>query len=74
MAKTIKTRIFPDTTLTFVDLKQKSPVSDQALDKSDMRFQRKCPKTWLLSENDQIFKNGPDFLPEQKFSLIIFKQ
>ena len=44
MAKTAKTRIFPDTTLTFDDSKQLSPVSDQVLDKSDVQFRRKCPK------------------------------
>ena len=31
-----------------------SPVSDQVLDKSDVWFRRKCPKTWFLSENGQI--------------------
>ena len=47
MAKKAKTRIFPDTTLLFddSDSKEFSPVSDQALDKSDVRFRRKCPKT-----------------------------
>ena len=45
MAKTAKTRIFPDTTLPLDDKKQLSPVSDQVLDKSDVRIRRKCPKT-----------------------------
>ena len=45
MAKTAKTRIFLDTTLTLYDSKQLSQVSDQVLDKSDVRIQRKCPKT-----------------------------
>ena len=52
--KTAKTRIFPDTTLPFDDSKQLPTVSDQVLNKSDVRFQRKCPKTWFLSENGQI--------------------
>ena len=43
--KMAKTRIFPDTTLPLDDTKQLSPVSDQVLDKSDVRFRRKCPKT-----------------------------
>ena len=38
MAKTGKTRIFPDTTLLFDDSKQFSPVFDQVLDKSDVQF------------------------------------
>ena len=54
MAKTAKTRIFLDTTLPFDDSKQLSPVSDQVLDKSDVRIRRKCPKTWFLSKNGQI--------------------
>ena len=41
MAKTAKTRNFPDTTLPFDDSKQLSPVSDQVLDKSDLQFRRK---------------------------------
>ena len=45
MAKTAKTRIFLDTTLPFDDSKQLSQVSDQVIDKSDVRIQRKCPKT-----------------------------
>ena len=39
------TRIFLDTTLPFNDSKQLSQVSDQVLDKSDVRIRRKCPKT-----------------------------
>ena len=35
MAKTAKTRIFPDTTLPFSDSKQLSQDSEQFLDKSD---------------------------------------
>ena len=71
MAKTAKTRIFPDTTLPLDDTKQLSPVSDQVLDKSDVRIRRKCPKTWFLSKNGQILdqkgsKNGPDFLVRTK--------
>ena len=60
--------------------KELSPVSDQVLDKSDVRFRRKCPNTWFFSENGQILdqKRGPKmaqiFLSEQKFSLTIFKQ
>ena len=54
MAKTAKTRVFPDTTLPFNDSKQLSPVSDQALDISDVRFRRKCLITWFLRENGQI--------------------
>ena len=38
---TIITRIFLDTTLTFDDSKQLSQVSDQVLDKSDVRIRRK---------------------------------
>ena len=45
MAKTAKTRIFLDTTLPLNDSKQLSQVSDHVLDKSDVRFRRKCPKT-----------------------------
>ena len=79
MAKTAKTRNFPDTTLPFDDSKQLSTVSEQVLDKSDERFWRNCPKTCFLNENGQILdqkgsKNGPDFLSEQKFSLTILKQ
>ena len=80
MAKTSKTRIFLDTTLPFDDSKQLSQVSDQVLDKSDVRIRRKCPKTWFLSENGQILdqkkgpKMAPIFLSEQKLSLTIFKQ
>ena len=74
-----KTRIFLDTTLAFDDSNQLSPVSDQVLDKSDVRIRRKCPNTRFLSENCQILdqkgsKNGPIFLSEQKFSLTTFKQ
>ena len=32
---------------------QLSQVSDQALDKSDVWIQRKCPKTWFLAKNGQ---------------------
>ena len=73
-------RNFPDTTLSFDVLKQLSPVYDQVLDKSDVRFRRKWSKTWFLSENDQILdqkraqKWRRYFLSEQKFSLTIFKQ
>ena len=38
MAKTAKTRIFLDTTLPLNDSKQLSQVSDQVLDKSDVRM------------------------------------
>ena len=44
MAKMAKTRIFLDTTLPKNDSKQLSQVSDQVLDKSDVRIRRKCPK------------------------------
>ena len=54
MAKTAKTRIFPDTTLSFDDSKQLSPASDKVLDKSDERFGRKCLKTSFSSKNGQI--------------------
>ena len=53
MAKTAKTRNFPDITLPLDDSKQMSPDSNQVLDKSDVRFRRKCPKTSFLSKNDQ---------------------
>ena len=33
---------------------QLSQVSDQVLDKSDVRIRTKCPKTWFLSKNGQI--------------------
>ena len=73
------TIIFLDTTLPFNDSKQLSQVSDQVLDKSDVRIRRKCPKTWFLRKNGQILdqkreKMAPIFLSEQKFSLTIFKQ
>ena len=80
MAKTAETSIFLDTTLPFDDSKQLSPVSDQVLDKSDVRIQRKWPKTWFLSKNGQILdqkrvqKMAPIFFSEQKLSLTIFKQ
>ena len=45
MAKTVKTRIFPDTTLALDDSKQLSPVYEQVLDKSEVWIRRKCPKT-----------------------------
>ena len=45
MAKAAETRIFPNKTLPFNDSKQLSPVSDQFLDKSDVQFGGKCPKT-----------------------------
>ena len=54
MAKTAKTRIFPDTTLPFDDSKQLTPVSDQALDKSDMWFEENIQKPDFFSENGQI--------------------
>ena len=79
MAKMAKTRIFPDTTLSFNDSKQLSPVSDQVLDKSDARIQRKCPETcfgrkWPNFGPKKGPKMAPIFLSEQKFSLTIFKQ
>ena len=43
--KMAKTRVFPDTTLSFDDSKQLSTVSDQVLDKSEVLFGRKGPKT-----------------------------
>ena len=52
--KTIITRTFLDTTLPFDDSKQLPQVSDQVLDKSDVRIRRKCPKTRFLSKNGQI--------------------
>ena len=72
MAKTAKTRIFPDTTLPFNGSDQLSPVSDKVLDKSDVRFRRKCPKTWFLSENGQILdqkkvKMAPIFCQNKNF-------
>ena len=72
MAKTAKTRIFPDKTLPFDDPKQLSPDSNQVLDKSDVRFRRKCPNTWFFSENGQILdqkgpKNGPNFCQNENF-------
>ena len=45
VAQTAKTRIFLDTTLPLDDSKQLSQVSDQVLDKSDVRIRRKCAKT-----------------------------
>ena len=45
MVKMAKTTILPDTTLPFNDSGQLPPVFDQVLDKSDVWFQRKCPKT-----------------------------
>ena len=48
-----KTRIFLDTTLPLNDSEQLSQVSDQALDKSDVKIQRKCPKTWFFAKNGQ---------------------
>ena len=45
MAKMAKISNFPDTTLPFDDSKQLSPVSDQVLDKSDVWFRIKGPKT-----------------------------
>ena len=54
MSKTANTQIFPDTTLQFDDSNQLSQVSGQVLDKSDVWFWRKGPKTWFLRENDQI--------------------
>ena len=54
--KMAKARIFSDTTLPFDDPKQLSQDSDQVLDKSDVRFRRKCPKTWFLTENGQILE------------------
>ena len=55
MVKAGKTRIFPDTTLPFDDSKQLFQVSDQVLDKSDMRIWRKCPKTYFLAKNLAVF-------------------
>ena len=79
MDKTVKTRIFSDTTLAINDSNQLSPVSDQVLDKSDVQIRKKRPKTLFFSENGQILdrkgsKIAPIFLSEQKFSLTIFKQ
>ena len=79
MAKTAKTRIFPDRTLPFDDSKQLSPDSDQVLNKSDEQFRRKCLKTCFFIKNGHILdqrgpKNGPDFLPEQKFLLTSLKK
>ena len=54
MDKTTKTRVFSDTTLAFDDWNLLSPVSDQVLEKSDVRIRRKCAKTWFLSKNGQI--------------------
>ena len=80
MAKTTKTRIFLDTTLPFDDSKQLSQVSDQVLDKSDVRFRGKCPKNLTFEQKMAKFrtkkrpKMAPIFLSEQKISLTIFKQ
>ena len=61
-AKKAKNRKFPDKTLPFDDSKQLSPVSDQVLDKSgakkDKKRVQKCHR----------------FLLEQKLSLTIFRQ
>ena len=57
MAKTAKTRIFLDTTLPLNDSKQLSQVSDQVLDKSDVRIRRKCPNV-----HDFLAKNGQKWL------------
>ena len=59
--KTVKTRIFSDTTLAFDDSNQLSPVSDQVLDKSDVRIRRKCPKKPYFSAKMAKFwtKKGP---------------
>ena len=46
-------RNFHDTTLPFNDSKQLSPVSDQVLDKSDVRIRRKCAKTWFFGQKWQ---------------------
>ena len=67
MTKTAKTRIFPVTAMPLDDSKQLSTVSDQVLDKSDVWFRRKCPKTLFISKNGQILdqkgsKNGPNFI------------
>ena len=59
MAKTAKTRIFPDTTLPFDDPKHLSPDFDQVLDKSDERFQRKCPKNLIFEQK------WPNFRPNK---------
>ena len=71
MAETAKKRIFQGTTMSFDDLKQLPPVSDQVLDKSDVRFRRKYPNTWFLNKNGQILdqkrvKNGPDICVRRK--------
>ena len=77
---TAKTRSFPDTTLPFDDPKQLSPDSDQVLDKSDVRFQRKCPKTWFFLAKMAKFwtkkgsKNGPDFFVRTEILLTISKE
>ena len=45
LAKTAKIRIFLDTTLSLNDSKQLYPDSGKVLDKSEVRFRRKFPKT-----------------------------
>ena len=43
------------------------PNSAQALDKSDVWFRRKCPKTWFLSEKGQILdKKGSRFFCQNR--------
>ena len=70
MAKTAKTRTFPDPTLPFDDSKQLSPVSDQVLDKTDVRFQNVRTPVFF-SENGQIFdqkrvQKWPQFVCQNK--------
>ena len=80
MAKTAKTRIFLDTTLPFDDSKQLSQVSDQVLDKSDVRIRKKMTENLIFEQKWPNFgpkkgpKMAPIFLSEQKLSLNIFKQ
>ena len=65
MAKTAKTRIFPDTTMPFDDSKQLSPVSDQVLNKSDERFRKKMSENLIFEQKWPNFgpKKGPKMAP-----------
>ena len=68
-----KEEIFPDATLPFSDPKQLSPDSDQVSDISDVRFQRKCPKTCFLAKNGQKWQKLAIFgqnLENENFSKI----
>ena len=54
MVKTAKTRKVLDTAMSLNDLKQLPQVSDQVLDKFDVRIRRKCPNTLIfLAKNGQ---------------------